>query len=160
MCCLHKEYLERIINIQDEEIKHLKSLVINSSSQQRISPKKEIKEIKHSIFDIIHQKVEELEIKELLSKIDRGYPANDSVVDLIFQLVTYDCETLFVKENSNLIKYMDTENVLMYNDHDMFGKMICEHIFLKLKPMVETRIESIDENDELDYDKNTTVLKT
>jgi len=152
-CDLHKTYLERIIKLQDEHIDYLKSLQINKIGNNYQS--KEHVNINNSIFDIIDYNIEELDINSFVSRIEYKYPAKDTLIDIIHSIIIHDNDILIRKEKSNIIKFMNKENKIIYENIENFGIQICNYIFDHLKPIVENcLLNSLDNDNENDKENN------
>ena len=150
-CKLHVQYLERIITIQNEEIIYLKTLI---PSKQNLKYK-ESKEISISVYDLIDYNVEELNVNKFLIQIEENYPALNSMNKLVEKLVKHDDYHLFHKEKSNIIKYLNKDNQIMYEHIDTFSSELCLYIFNKLKPIIENIfIENVDNDIELIKENN------
>lgn len=146
ICKLHTRYLERIINIQKEEIEYLKS--INNLSKT-CSKGKETKEINYSVYDIIDHHIEQLNIQIFLQKIEAIYPAINSMNEIIQNLIIHDEYNLLNKEKANIIKYLNKDNQMVYENIEIFSSAICIYIFNKLKPIIENIFdENIDDDNE------------
>ena len=147
-CQLHITYLERIISLQRDEIEYIKSICFS----RQITKSKEIKEISHSVFDIIDNNIEQLDVTIFLQRIECKYPANTILTDIIKETITYSDYTLIIKEKSNIVKYLNQNNNVMFDNIEKFSKEICEYIFVQLKPIVESNMLN-DFDDELENTK-------
>ena len=151
LCELHKMYLERIIKIQSVQIAHLSSLQGTSNATSR----KEDVEINNSIFDIIDYNIEELNVISFIQRIENQYPAKETLVDIINEIIVHKDYNLVYKEKSNIIKYINKENRVVYENIENFSIQICTYIFAHLKPIIENHlINSLDNENENSKENN------
>ena len=166
-CDLHIEYLERIINMQKNEISFLRSVISNnsqfccnhnSSGQQQNIDNNIIKDIdvKYCIFDIIDSKVDTLDINFILSELNNKYPAKQHIINILAYFIIDDEYNMFYNRK-NEVKYVDQENKVQLTNINDFSKTICLYIFDKLKPIIESKctdVESCENNSDSDYEAN------
>ena len=155
-CELHKMYLERIIKLQADQIEYLKDSQFNKgiNSTSYIKEDGKDNDINNSIFDIIDYNIQELDINEFVRRIEYKYPAKDTLSDIIYEIIIHNEHTLLSKEKSNIIKYLNQDNKIMYENIEIFSVQICNYIFDHLKPIIEnyllnildSEIENIKEN--------------
>ena len=144
-CEIHKTYLERIIKLQNDQIEYLKSL---QGTKNFVSIKDQ-KEINICIFDIIDHNIEGLDTNYFIERIENNYPAKESLLDIINEIITHNDYILINKEKSNIIKYMDKNNKIIYENIDTFSIAVSHYIFSQLKPIIENNFnQTLDHNDE------------
>jgi len=152
-CKLHKTYLERIIKLQEDEIEYLKNIQSNKSNYQI----KEKNEINNSIFDIIDYNIEQLNINTFVEKIQYQYPAKETLINIIHSIIIHKDYYLISKEKSNIIKFIDKNNKIIYENIENFGIQICNYIFEHLKPIIENYLLNTLEDDNENMKENNRV---
>ena len=153
-CELHKSYLERIIKLQNEQIEYLKHFQSNKCNN---AITKECIEINNSIFDIIDYNIEELNINSFLQQIEYKYPAKETLINIIHDIISHDDYTLLSKEKTNIVRYINKENKIIYENVEKFSIQICEYIFAHLKPIIENYLLNTLENDNENIKENNRV---
>ena len=151
-CELHKMYFERIIKLQNEQIEHLKSLQLNKNHQI-----KESVDINNSIYDIIDHNIEDLDIHLFVQRIEIKYPAKDTIIDIIQNIITHHEYNLISKEKSSIIKYINKDNKMIYENIAIFSIQICNYIFEHLKPIIENYLLNTLENENENSKENNRV---
>ena len=149
-CEVHKMYLERIIATQNDNIEYLKSII----SIKNPIYVKTISNVENSIFDIIDHNFELINMQNFIAEIQNTYPANENIVGLLNQLLIYNESKLFIKEKSNLIKFINKKNKIEYVEINEFSKMIAEYIFSMLKPNIENNMKSVNAELETETENN------
>lgn len=154
-CELHKLYLERIIKIQNEELNYFKNLYSQKSNYNERSHMKSADEITNSIFDIIDFNIEQLDVNLFLEKIEYKYPAGDTITQIIESIITHSEYVLMYKEKSNIIKYLDKDNKIIYKNIETFSFDICDYIFNLLKPIIQNvLVETVEDDNEIKKENN------
>jgi hypothetical protein len=152
-CEIHKNYLERIISMQREEIVYLKSLVSipQNNNNKQVEPQN-VNEAKleHSIFDIIDEKMHSIDISFLLGELSNKYPAKKHIENILRYFIINTEYCTFIKMKGK-IQYIDTLNKLISESLESFAKTVCQYIFKKVSGIVKDKCQP-DMSEESDYD--------
>ena len=160
-CKTHTLYLERIINLQNDQIEYLKTLITTKTHFSQIKSKD--KSIMYSVYDIVDHNFESLDLQLFINDIEETFPANEKMVDMIQNIIMFNDHVLFVKEKSNLIKFLSKNNNMEYIEIEKFSKNICEYVFNLIKPEIlskmQDKIEDLESQTENNMINNIMLLR-
>ena len=107
-------------------------------------------------FSVLSESVPSLAMQFFLITMI-GLVVLGTLIDIIHSIITHDDDILICKEKSNIIKFMNKENKIIYENIENFGIQICNYIFDHLKPIVENCLLNTLENDNENYKENNRV---
>lgn len=151
-CELHTTYLERIVRMQNEQIEYLKNLHLPKKFIQKV-----VKEISNSIYDIIDHNIDKLNICIFIERIEKNYPASEPMNQIISEIISHEEYTLLSREKSNLIKYLNKENNIIYSEIETFSIELCNYIFINIKQIVHDNFIDTNNNELLILRENNRV---